>query len=235
MRADDGEQLDDLPAPPFTDNLAEPGKHWYYAVFADRGGVFSQLGAVAGPVVPTTDVTNLLARAGDQHVFLEWTLPPGAEEAEVWRVAQTEPRQRGEGQRVACSRSSAHDTRLANNTPYGYRVVAVFAGPDGKPRHAAGVTCLVTPVRPPPPVTDLLVTIQTVFFEATWPSPPLGQVQIFSLPAAPTFAVGELIPLANLPALLKLPVAAFRCFRASDALVRPPGVPAEIHLRAAAV
>jgi hypothetical protein len=85
--------------------------------------------------------------------------------------------------------------------PHGYRVVALFDGPGGAVEASPGVTCLVTPVPPPGPVTDLQVTLHEDRFEAAWTPPPAGLVQLYRLTAPAAFAAGEVIPPVALPAL----------------------------------
>ena len=48
---DDGDVLGPSPQSPLTDAGAEPGRPYYYAVYAEREGVRSEKAAVAGPIV----------------------------------------------------------------------------------------------------------------------------------------------------------------------------------------
>src|SRR5262249_25943505 len=81
-----------------------------------------------------------------------WLPPAEAKGIEVWRQ-QGSPPARGEGALVDhVTLTDARDLGLYNGQRYGYRVVAVFDGPNGEPVYSAGVTCLVSPGDPPRPV-----------------------------------------------------------------------------------
>jgi tetratricopeptide (TPR) repeat protein len=182
-RVGDGDPLGQPPVSPFTDQTAEPGQSYYYGVFADRGGIPSTRPAVVGPVVRVAEVTGLRPKiVGDGRVELEWKAPKNLRRVEIWRQAQSEPKI-GEGERVTnISDEWALDQRVTNGIPYGYRVVAVFAGPDGKELASEGSTCMATPVAPPKPITDLKVyRIGGGLFEVSWSRPTTGDVRIYQI------------------------------------------------------
>jgi tetratricopeptide (TPR) repeat protein len=186
-RTTDGDDLARPTVSPFTDQAAEPGQSYYYAVFAERGGVASARPVVVGPVVRTAEVSGLRATVGDGKVELHWSRPKNLRAVEVWRLPGAEPKA-GEGTRLTSVQGeSALDQGLTNGTSYGYRVVALFNHPDGRPRASEGVTCLASPVAPPKAITDLKVyRIGNDMFEASWGRLPVGDVRIYRIanPAA---------------------------------------------------
>lgn len=202
-RPDDGQRLGATPSLAFHDPSAPSGGRWFYAVFSERSGAASHQAAVVGPVVRTAEISNLAPQAGDARAVLHWKAPPGVKSIEVWRKAHSEPLRRGDGTRVSCTLESAVDQDLVNGTPYGYRIVSVFAGGDGQPLASQGVTCLVVPVTPPTPVTDLNLEVTATAFRATYTPPARGLVQVFRLPGASPYSVGQGIPASDVPALGK--------------------------------
>lgn len=183
----------------FTDQQSEPGEWYYYAVFTERGGIFSRLAATSEkPSIRACEVTNVRPRAGNRAVVLEWVPPAKVRRIEVWRQLHSEPRGRMEGaQVVGVTRSGATDQQLSNGSVYGYRIVAVYDGPDG-PQFSKGVTCSVSPCEPPEPVGDLHVTRGEAFFEARWTAPPKGQVALYALKNRPTCRKCDLLALPDL-------------------------------------
>jgi hypothetical protein len=100
----------------------------------------------------------------------------------------------------------ATDTGLTNGTPYGYRVAAVFLGPDGKERATDGVGVVATPVALPSAVTGLIVKrTGGGGYEVTWPGTPTGEVRVYRVadPRAVPFRLGEQLPVTDLDKLGK--------------------------------
>jgi hypothetical protein len=197
----DGVVIGETPGTSLTDPNASPGMPFYYAVYAKRENVFSAKAACVGPQLRAAEVTELKTTPGDGSVSLEWQLPTGARAIEIWRNIAAVPR-RGEGTRLSgVSLRSAQDTGLKNGTSYGYRVVVVYEGADGRPLPSEGETCLATPVEPPKPVTDLRIARRGPHFEALWTVPKAGQVRLYALAAPPVQRCGEMMALTAADAL----------------------------------
>jgi hypothetical protein len=195
----DGDILGEVAVLEFTDTSAEAGELYHYGVWTMRGSALANAPTLAGPAVRVEDVHALRATAGDGSVVLDYRSPPRARAAEVWRQVGSEPPKRQAGARVpSASLTSATDTGLTNGVLHGYRVVAVFEGPDGQPLYSPGVTCSVLPVELPRPVRNLCVVRRAGQFEVSWTPPPAGQVQVYALepgtPVPTSFRVGESIP-----------------------------------------
>ncbi len=197
----DGDVVGRVATTMLTDDKPEPGKLYYYAVFAERGGVCAARPAVAGPVVRLAEVTGLRSVVGDGKVELQWQAPPNARRVEVWRQPLIVP-SRGTGiQLNAVYGSTATDTGLVNGAPYGYRVVVAFGGPDGKDLYSDGIGLVATPVAPPLPATGLKVgRTAPGAFEVTWDPPKTGEVRVYRVadPHAIAYRPGEQVPIADL-------------------------------------
>ena len=82
-------------------------------------------------------------------------------------------------------------------------MISVFRGGDGKPVYSEGITCSVTPVSVPDPVTDLACTKRGSQFEVTWTPPSRGAVQLHALNGRRAPACGEVLSTADLESLGK--------------------------------
>lgn len=200
-RVDDGQRVGNTTLLKFQDTTTESGARYFYSVFTQRDNQYSQQAATVGPIIRIAEVESLSTQVGDAEVTLQWKRPSGAIEIEVWRTLQTEPAKRGDGVRVSCSGDSAFDNDLKNGTPYGYRVVSVFEDADGARVASAGVTCLVTPVKPPEPVSDLRIELTNTAFRAHYTPPAHGLVKVFRTDSPSTYELGQTIPASEIPSL----------------------------------
>lgn len=198
----DGEAVAETAATTAVDEAAPVGLPACYAVFTERDGVFHPSAATTGPVLRVADVQALRAVARDGSVHLEWQPPPRAAGIEVWRKAGSEPARRGDGTRVAAvTATSALDTGLHNGQLFGYRVVALFTGPEGSTHAAAGVTTTAMPEQLPSALTTLQAAREGNAVVVRWTPPARGQVQVYRLQTPPRWQVGDVVAVSELSAL----------------------------------
>ena len=184
------------------DPSAEPGTLYYYAVFTERGGVCSHVGTTRGPLLRLAEVEELGVLGRDGSVELSWRLPAGAAGVEVWQMPDRPPAKRGQGHRLAVVQNAgAVDTGLSNDQIQGYRVVALFRGPNGQIIPSPGVTTTGVPIALPEVVTSLQVVRHSSDVEAAWEPPARGQVVVFVLPGPSKLPAGTLLPAAQLQQL----------------------------------
>jgi predicted RNA-binding Zn-ribbon protein involved in translation (DUF1610 family) len=179
-----------------TDPVVKEGVPWHYAVFSQRGGVFSASAARSGPHLRLAPIRDLVARAGDGEIQLTWSLPNGAVGAEIWRRQGDPPDRPGSGTRLTASRDSFHDSGLANDIRVGYLVIPAFEDPHkpGARLLGPGRTCFAEPTAPPVAVTDLAFTRETGGIRLSWTPPPSpGQVQIRQSQTLPALQVGAIL------------------------------------------
>jgi hypothetical protein len=97
------------------------------------------------------EVTGLKTTPVYGGVEMSWEPPPQAKGIEVWCQPNTPPA-RGEGSLVDhVTMSYARNLGLQNGQPHGFRIVAVFDGPEGEPVYSDGLICVVTPGEQLPP------------------------------------------------------------------------------------
>ena len=200
----DGETLGETAAASFLDTSAKPGEFYYYAVFANRGGVYSPAGTGAGPILRVADVANLQSLERDSLVEISWTAPSGSHGVEVWRKAGMPPSCRGDGERLNIGDARARsvvDAGLTNGRIYGYRICVIFRDAAGCPVFTEGVTFTATPAEIPQPILDLIAAPTNDGFEATWSLPSRGQVWLYHSERKPIATLGKLLSIAELGTL----------------------------------
>ncbi len=165
----DGEVLSDTPQLSYLDKTGQPGLPCHYAVFAQRGGVFSSKAALSESLTQTANVERLNAVPADGSVTLRWQAPPNALRVEVWTKKGALPERRGDGSQLPSIRSdgASHDG-LANDYAQGYLVVAIFKDGMGRELPAKGLGILTAATAPPKPVEHLLANKTDNLVELTW-------------------------------------------------------------------
>jgi hypothetical protein len=206
-RFGDGVEVAITSAATHLDADAPSGQRLHYAVFARRLGVVSHQAAHAAPAVRPDEVRELAAQGGNGSVTLTWKPPSGAIRIEVWRKLHGEPARAGDGERVTCGLNTVVDSRRTNGIPVGYRVVAVFQNVDGQELASPGVTCLATPMQPPPPVAMLELKLRTGGYTASYSPPVNGIVRVFASMEPREFPPGHVLSAREL-ATLDRPLAA---------------------------
>lgn len=200
-RLGDGSEVAITSAATHLDAQAPSGQRLYYAVFTRRLGVLSHQAAHAAPAVRSDEVRELVAQSGNGTVTLTWKPPSGAIRIEVWRKLHGEPARAGDGERVACGLNTLVDSRRTNGIPVGYRVVAVFQNVDGQELASPGVTCLATPMQPPPPVALLELRVGGGGYTASYSPPATGVVRVFASKEPREFPPGHILSARELATL----------------------------------
>jgi len=196
--ANDGEAIAETKMDFCDDPAPIPGTVYYYAICTLRAGTPSKQLAVCGPTRLTTEVTNLKVRVGNKQVFMNWELPVGASNAEVWRKTGGIPSRQGDGEKVKISQNSLVDTGLLNNCSYGYLIVSAYPGLNNssKMEYSKGHTTKAIPVEPPSSVKNLKAERQGHTIILSW-TPPTdkGKIQIRQTQNLPEFSLGQTISL----------------------------------------
>ncbi|MSU54543.1 MAG: hypothetical protein EXS48_01740 [Candidatus Staskawiczbacteria bacterium] len=183
----------------FTDKKAIPGEIYYYGVYTKRDQTLSPNPIITGPTMVISNVSDLRVIPGNQSVLLEWEVPRKAIRTEVWRNDQSAPKKRGEGKMLtSVTLKTATDTKLSNGHQYGYFIIAVFNGIDGKPVYSDGVSTLTTPGELPKPITELIVIRKGPEIDISWAAATNSSVQIYNCPENPNYRPGDLLAISDL-------------------------------------
>ena len=183
----------------FTDNQMIPGEIYYYSVYSRRDASISRTPVTIGPIIFISNATDLKVIPGNKTVTLEWELPQKAISVEVWRDDKSAPKKRGEGKLLSSvTLKSAIDSKLINGQQYGYLVVVVYSGLDGKPIYSEGGSILTTPNELPKPVSHLTITRQGSEVDISWEATVNTGVQVYNCINKPKYKMGELLSISDL-------------------------------------
>ncbi len=171
-----------------------PGTPYFYAVFAERAGVFSTALTGKEAVSNFFEISNVMAAAGDGFMQLTWESVAANANVEIER---TDPA--GKKTKLMCnSRNSFVDKDLENDKEYGYQVFLTYAG-GAKKVSTPGVMISGIPTRPPRPIEKLIVKPgQGNEYQIEWENPEGNDVQFFCSAKKPDFLSGDLVPVSQL-------------------------------------
>ncbi len=142
----------------YHDSLSVIGVPVYYAVYAEREGVYSQQGVVSSGILRTADVSNLKARSGNAQVILSWTPPPNVTQIEVRRRESKMPQVSANVVHQAAPNAKEWaDTHVTNNVRYTYTVYCKFLDSDGKSKLSSGARIEALPEPALNPIDDLTI------------------------------------------------------------------------------
>jgi hypothetical protein len=202
LNSSDGIVLGETSQLSLEDTKTIAGQEYCYAVYAVRGEALSSQAALAGPVMRLAEVEALKLIPGDKCINLHWKISDKAQGVEVWRKLNILPTKSGDGQQITgVRRDGVMDTGLSNGVNYGYLVFTIFQNRQGHTLISKGVTCVVMPVEPPQPITDLMINKQGDLLHLSWTPPKRGSVQLFYSETTPGFGNSENLATAELSQL----------------------------------
>jgi hypothetical protein len=195
----DGEKLaDSIVGTTFEDVAPPNGVPLYYAVYADRQGVFSTEAPVSQPVMRTDPPAQVTAKAGDTHITLAWQHPEQAVSVTVRRAAAQPIKLRVAGQ-------TARDENLKNGKTYTYQVTAQYRDTVGQLVNSEPVIVHAIPNVPPKPIQNLCVAetrAEKTLLE--WTPDPRANTYLLLCNGKVSLTEGETYPLKAIEAYGKL-------------------------------
>lgn len=104
----------------FEDKGIASATRYYYGVFTERGGVYSQVAVCQTPVQMFGDVMNIRQEMVEDKISVKWDAPDNVKEIQVWKKKGTVPPQRtGDGERVkTASMEGFTDSASGENSYY---------------------------------------------------------------------------------------------------------------------
>lgn len=175
-----------------------PGAQYFYAIFAERAGVYSKALISKEPITNLFEISGVAIAAGDGS--LQFTWEPIVDNASV----EMERTENGKTIKLTCNnRSSFVDKELSNDTEYHYRIFVKYAIGVQK-INTKGISISGTPNRPPLPIEKLIVKpMQNNDFQIEWENPENADIQFFYSEKKPEFFSGDLLPLSTLESTMK--------------------------------
>jgi hypothetical protein len=190
----DGELLGRVSMCGFNDAKITPATNYFYAVFAERAGVYSSALTSKSPAINLFEIANVTVAAGDALLQLEWdTLPSGAT-VEIFRRSDS-----GKEEKLNSTTSTSYlDSGLVNDKLYHY-VIKLTYNVNGQRQQTNGVTISGIPTKPPKAIESLIVKpAEGDNFTATWDNPDSVDVELYCSTEKPTYNFGDLIAQSTL-------------------------------------
>lgn len=185
----DGDLVGRINVHSFNDNNILPGVGYYYAIFAERAGVYSKPLSSRTPTVNLFEIANVSITAGDAMLQLEWDPIPSGSTIEVFRTTGSVKEER-----IGSTSSVSYlNSGLKNDETYNYRLRLAY-NVNGQKQMTNGVTISGIPTRPPKAIEVLNVKhIQDNTFQATWENPNNSEVQLYCSTYKPGYKCGEIV------------------------------------------
>ena len=164
-----------------TDGEPPNGVPLYYTVFGTRGADIWSAGTTAPELVLLPEVAACRLEVQDDAILGSWRVAPGTVDVIVTR-AEGSPPSATDGQWIATSLASFHDTGLDAGTRYYYRIRAVYLSDAGERRTTPGIVRWATPETALEMVQDLraeLLPADDPGVMLSWHSPDAGTVRIY--------------------------------------------------------
>ena len=176
------------------DQNVMPGVKYFYAIFAERAGVYSNALSYKDSVSNLFEISGVKIAAGDGLLQLTWE--PIADNATV-NIERTDSA--GKTIKLNCnSRNNFVDKDLDNDKEYTYKVSLTYSIGITK-TNTNGVNITGIPTRPPLPIEKLVIKpTQGNEFQAEWENPEGNEIQFFCSPKKPEFLSGDLVPVSTL-------------------------------------
>lgn len=193
LHISDGELLARQSICSYRDTNIEAGKNYYYSIFAERAGAYSQPARSDQAVINLFEISNVSITAGDALLQLEWSILPAGASVEIYKVESERE------QLLATSSSLGYLINgLKNDTPYSYKLVLVYHI-NGNTLRTQGITISGTPTKLPDPIDTLTVRLlQNDLFEASWEGQNNTDVHLYCSTAPPLYKSGDFITQADL-------------------------------------
>lgn len=184
----------------FNDSKILPGVCYYYAIFAERSGVYSKPLSSRTPVVNLFEIANVTITAGDAMLQLEWGTIPSGSTIELFRNTDG-----GKEERINSNNSAGYlDSGLRNDVIYNYRLRLVY-NINGQKQMTNGVSISGIPTKPPKAIEVLSVKpVKDNTFQATWENPNNSEVQLYCSTYKPEYKCGEIVSQATLESKMRI-------------------------------
>jgi len=195
----DGDLVARVNVSSFNDSKILPGIGYYYAIFAERAGVYSKPLSPRTPAMNLFEIANVTITPGDAMLELEWDPIPSGSTVELFRTTDG-----GKEKRINSNNSAGYlDSGLRNDKVYNYRLHLVY-NINGQKQMTTGVTISGIPTKPPKAIEILSVKpVQDNTFQATWENPDNSEVRLYCSTDRPEYKCGEIVSQATLESKMR--------------------------------
>lgn len=177
----------------YSDKQIEPGVTYYYNVFAERAGIYSQ-GTNGESAVNLFEISNVFVTAADASLNIMWDSLPENATAEIYELSS-------DGSRKLIAETSSDCcliSGLTNGATYSYHILLSYIV-NGRKEITRGVIKSGVPDCLPEPIDTLRVKpSKDGNFEAVWFRVNSDDVRLFCSTKKPVYNPGDIVPLSNL-------------------------------------
>jgi ribosomal protein L40E len=204
LNIQDGELLGRVSVYTFSDKNILSCTPYFYAVFAEWAGVYSDPLPAKNPALNLFEIANVTVTGGNASLQLEWDAIPQGSSVEIFKIDNS-----GKENALQCnSPSNFTDSGLANDRQYRYRVRLAYTV-NGKKLTTPGLSVSGIPSSPPVPVEDFEIKPRQndQSYQAVWVNPNKENVTLYCSEQDPRFNSGDMVPLNVLEQCMrKLPL-----------------------------
>ena len=194
-RIADGQIIYTGAANSYSDKAIEPGTLYYYNVFTERAGIYSQ-GAKGASAINLFEISNVTVTSADASLKLAWDKLPSNATAEVSEIDAN-----GAKKLITSTAAASHlISSLTNGKSYTYQISLAYMV-NGKKELTPGKTISGVPDCPPEPIDTLRVkpsATQDDLFEAVWTQNDSDDVRLYCSAQKPTYMLGDIVALPTL-------------------------------------
>lgn len=193
ISVEDGTLIGRLNMCSITDRSIVSGVQYYYAVFAERGGVFSKGLVTERTIGNFFEISNVTVVSGDGLLQFSWSEIPENAEVNIARIVD------GKEQNLNCNNKiSFVDKGLVNDIEYKYHIFLSYISGVEKV-FTKGLYITGKPISPPKSVEKLFVKyLENDKFEINWEDADDEEIQFYFSESLPDFLCGDLISLTKL-------------------------------------
>ena len=176
-----------------TDNAIVPGKEYFYAIFAERAGIFSNALSTKAAVCNFFEISGLAVAAGDSSLQFSW------DPLESNATIMIEREGAGKKNTIECKNPTSYlDKDLVNDQEYLYHFYLTYAV-GIKKHNTKGISISGTPTRPPLPIEKLVVKpADNGEFQIEWENPENSDIRFFYSTKKPDYIMGDILPLGTI-------------------------------------
>jgi len=189
VNVSDGELLGRVSMCGFNDNKIEPAENYFYAVFAERAGVYSNALASKSPSLNLFEISNVTIVAGDSLLQLEWSALPRGAMVEINRKIDLVKEEK-----ITSTTSGSYlDSGLTNDRPYHYTIKLAY-NVNGQRQLTNGISITGIPTKPPKAIDSLRIKPSDGnTYTAVWSNPDNVIVELYCSNKRPEYSFGDLI------------------------------------------
>lgn len=193
VNVEDGDFIGRVSTYSIIDSGIQAGIGYYYAVFVERAGVFSQALTSLKPIINLFEISGVTASEGDKELQFNWDEIPNNTSVQIKKIVD------GKEEIIKCNnKTSFIDENLINDKKYIYQIKLIYKLASKK-YPTKGVEISAIPAKLPSPIEKIVVKPQeNNSFYLEWENPENNKVEFFYSKKKPNFYFGDTLALSTI-------------------------------------